>query len=105
MSPKREREPIKLSTAEILMTVEAISRTPKKRRADEFADFAKEYPMLYEAACQPNFDLERLKYMLNLKDSIDRGENSLEKASIEVGQKLFDIYVKDKVNDGGQQST
>ncbi len=64
-----------------------------------YPEFASRYPNLFESCCEPKFDMDRLRYMLNLKASIDNKQITHEKASVEVGQRLFTEYVNPIVND------
>lgn len=64
----------------------------------KYPEFVANYVSLFDMACQPEFDFDRLKYMLDLKDKIDQKKVSFDAASREVGQKMFDIYVKDRLD-------
>lgn len=90
---------------EILRIVEEIqadasdSTTRFHKYKARYPEFAKRYPNLFESCCEPNFDIQRLRYMLNLKAAIDNKETTQEKASVEVGQRLFAQYVKPFVSE------
>lgn len=64
----------------------------------EYPQFAKDYPMLFEMCCTPNFDMGMLSYMLNMLAN----SASKEAATVNVGQKLFDTFV-DPVLPGAKQ--
>lgn len=60
-----------------------------------YPDFKKSYPYLYHKACtDASMDVERLKYMLQIRDMMTNETISSEDASKQVGQTFFDMYVK-----------
>lgn len=65
-------------------------KTFRKRHAE----FAERYPALFEMVCQPTFDMGRLNYMLNMREKVIQQDRTIDDASKEVGQVLFDEYVK-----------
>ena len=90
---------------EILRIVEEIQADPSdattrfhKFKA-RYPEFVTRYPNLFDSCCEPNFDMQRLRYMLNLKASIDNKETTHEQASVEIGQRLFAKYVNPFVKD------
>lgn len=98
---KRERDTMTdLSSDAIRAIVREIiaSRGTEKEKVAKFEkvypDFAMRYSVLFKLACAPDFDMPRLDYMLGLRDQITNNERTLENASVEVGQTLFDHYVK-----------
>jgi hypothetical protein len=106
--PKRLAEPsstTNFSNDDIIAIVREIaaSNAPVKERARTFGrrytEFAEAFPHLFEMATSPNFDVERLIYMLELRARIQANETTVDKASTEIGQKMFDVYVKDMVKD------
>lgn len=86
----------------ILKIVERIykstCRDKKETFQNEYADFAKEHPVLFEMSCSNDFDFGRFKNMLLLKKSINEGKISQHDASVKVGNVLYDAYVKDKIS-------
>jgi len=68
---------------------------------DTFKEFSLDYPALFNMIIDDpkNFDLNRLKYMLGMKQKIDNNELSNEDATKEVGQKYYDEFVKNTVED------
>lgn len=105
MTTKRGREDgAKLSSDEIMTIIKDIrsmSGTEKNRfdaSTKKYPDFADKYPHLLKMACETTFDISRLEYMLNLRDSIDRKKVTFEDASKEIGQVMFDAYVRDKID-------
>lgn len=88
---------------EILETVQALQelRGSVKARQEAgrkmYPEFAERYPVLFEMACTPGFNMTRLRHMLGLRESVRSDHMSLDQASAQVGQELFNIYVKDSV--------
>ena len=60
---------------------------------DIYKNFSTRYPMLYKMCCEPDFDIEKLKYMLNLMANVEGNVTSYEEATKVVGQTLYDLYV------------
>jgi hypothetical protein len=105
-SNKRQRiGPDGLSSAEIMNIIHeirAFEGSPKDRTETferKYPDFAKHYNHLFDMACQTTFDMEKLEYMIAMRDRVRAGGVSVEDASKEVGQKFFDIYVKPKIDE------
>lgn len=98
-----ERAP--LSANEVIEMVEAIYALPLKERESKIkADYGHletQYHSLFGMLLAPGFDMSRFRYMIRLKQAIENGQTTTEKASVKVGQDLFDVYVKDKVGGGG----
>jgi hypothetical protein len=101
---KRDRlEEHGLDSDEMLRIVSemcAYEGNERRKRAEfevKYPDFVDRYPVLFKMACEPNFDVGRFKYMIGLRDDVLSRKTTLEDASKEVGQKMFDVYVKDKV--------
>ena len=58
--------------------------------------FVTQYPTLFAAAVEPNFNQAQLEFMLGLFDKMDRGM-SQHQASVIVGEKLADKYINPAV--------
>ena len=71
----------------------------KSRFERKYPEFFKNMPTLAESCCDPDFDYSRFKSMMILRDQVMNKEKTLENASIEVGQTLFDHYVKPHVGE------
>jgi hypothetical protein len=103
MSKRNRLDEDGLPSDEIMTIVREIREytgSDKRRKAEfekKYPDFVERYPMLFQLACEPTFDLDRLEYMIKLRESIKTQETTLEDASKEIGQKMFDIYVKDRI--------
>lgn len=97
---KRNREPIDNMSSDdirsIVLEISCAAGNPKDKQQTfqkRHPEFAERYPALFEMACHPNFDMSKLQYMLNLRDQITQKERTVEDASKEVGQTLFNEYV------------
>jgi len=81
----------------ILEIARAISESKiankEKHFSKIYAHFQSTYPMLFDMCCSDRFDMNTLKYMLDMMRKIHTGKETEESASIEVGQKMFDKYV------------
>jgi len=62
--------------------------------------FAEDYPTLFQKATEPNFDENQLKVMLSLLNRMGSGQLTQHQASMIVGQRLVDKYVKGQVPTG-----
>lgn len=101
---RSEPEPESLSSEEILSIVTEISQSSGTQKEKQrtyrktYPDFAEKYPILFEMSTKDDFDLQRLKYMLSLRNGIHNETISQHDASVKVGQVLYNAYVKDKVD-------
>jgi hypothetical protein len=80
----------------IVMEIVCAAGMPKDKEImfrKRHPDFAERYPALFLMACEPNFDMRKLSFMLDMMSKIDKQETTLDAASKEVGQTLFDEYV------------
>ena len=65
----------------------------------KYNKFAERYSSLFEMACRPDLEMDKLEYMIRLRDRVNSGKTTLENASKNVGQRMFDEYVKPLVNE------
>ena len=67
----------------------------------KFTNFHQNYPTLFFSIIEnpSSFPLYRLKEMLSLKKKIEENEINQEKASIHLGQKYYNEFVKDTVSE------
>ena len=82
--------------------IRANSLTMVERKSEyskKYPEFFENMPTLAESSCDPDFDYTRFKFMLRLRDQVTNKEKTLENASIEVGQTLFDHYVKPHIQE------
>jgi len=70
----------------------------------EYEDFSIAYPALFNLIIEEpdNFDLHRLIYMLNLKNSIDEKKTTFEQASSKIGQEYYNEFVKPNIDEEGK---
>lgn len=69
-----------------------------------FAVFKKKYPQLYKKACtETDFDMDNLRVMLNMINSIQSKEKEQFDAETLVGQMLYDKYIAPMVTTEKQQ--
>lgn len=92
-----------MDRSHILSIVNEIQNTNKSNKEDyygmKYPEFKEKYSNLFRIICTQNIDREMLTRMLNYKDSIDRKEIDQFSASAIVGQELYDIYIKSKIDD------
>lgn len=78
-------------------------KTVERMRAEGFADsaiekevetFKKQFPFLYEMVMRPSYDKGTLKSMLAMLDKMGDGSLSQHQASMVVGERLVEKYVK-----------
>lgn len=71
----------------------------------KFTKFHQNYPTLFFSIIEnpSTFPLYRLKDMLNLKRKIENNEINEDGASVKLGQKYYDEFVKDTVTDLDKQ--
>jgi hypothetical protein len=62
-----------------------------------YPEFAMRHAHLFTMVCEENFDMDRLQFMLSLRDQVEKKEVSFEDASKTVGEVMFNAYVKDKI--------
>jgi hypothetical protein len=92
------------TTDEIIAIVQTIvgqSGTQKEKHRifrKSFPEFVEKYPMLFQMACEPDFNMERLVYMLRMRDAVNQQNVSQHQASVSVGENLFQEYVKPLVD-------
>ena len=107
-NPRKRSEPEmieQLSTEEIIEIVQKIahykgsSKDKQRVYRNIYPEFVEKYPVLFEMSTKDDFDVNRLKYMLSLRERVEQSKLSQHDASARVGQMLFDSYVKDKIKD------
>jgi hypothetical protein len=67
----------------------------------KFTDFHQKYPTLFFSIIEnpSSFPIYRLNEMLNLKRKIEDDEINEERASVHLGQKYYNEFVKDTVSE------
>jgi hypothetical protein len=102
--PIDDTDKVKLPTDELLNIVTTIfkdkgnEKDKKRKYQREYGSFIESYPTLFEMVCKKDFDFDRFKHMIMLKQSVEEGKLSQHDASVKVGSVLYDAYVKDKIS-------
>lgn len=62
----------------------------------KYEDFSISYPGLFNLIMDNpfNFDIKRLRYMIEMKKSVEKNDISYEAASAKIGQEYYDEFVK-----------
>ena len=73
----------------------------KRKMMDKFYYIHQKYPTLFFTIIEnpTTFPISRLEEMLSLKKQIETNVTSNDQASVHLGQKYFDEFVKDTVKD------
>ena len=76
------------------------SKHPNKKLHFKIAhkEFATTYPLLFDMCCDDESDIKHLDYMTGMLQNIQDNKTSAEVASVDVGQKMFDHFVKPLVD-------
>lgn len=85
----------------IIQTIVSQSGTTKEKQRifrKSFPDFVEKYPNLFQMSCEPDFNVERLTYMLRMRDAVEQQKVTQHQASVSVGENLFQEYVKPLVD-------
>ena len=104
MSPEKILENVKTLKSEydILKKSERNEDTIKRQLMEKYPDFSGQYPALFHLVFNPidnwNEDLKRLTQMVELASRTKKNEISQHDASVEIGTKLEDKYVKPKLS-------
>jgi hypothetical protein len=71
----------------------------KRLMMDKYSHVHQKYPTLFFSVIEnpTTFQMKRLDEMLNLKKQIENNQKTNEQASIVLGQKYYDEFVKDKI--------
>ena len=71
-----------------------------KNTLDVYGDFFDKYPTLFHMVSNNpyNFEMNRLTEMLNLKNKVKNNEVSYKDASVGIGYKYYDEFVKPGLN-------
>lgn len=84
------------------------SNVPNKEEyfKDRYQIFKKKYPQLYKKICSDEtFDMENLKFMLHMLHDIQAKKETTYDAEVQIGQMLFNKYVKNNVSNMKSQSS
>jgi hypothetical protein len=69
-----------------------------KNIQNKYLELNTDYPSIIKIAASPNYDENRLKYMLVMANKVSNNDISEKNASIKVGQLLVDEIVKPQLN-------
>lgn len=68
-----------------------------KTLENEYEEFIKRYPMLFDMASRNDvFDWNSYNYFMNMRTKVINNELTAEKASVVVGQDMFDKHIDKK---------
>tara|TARA_B100000530_G_C15537714_1_gene321188 strand:- start:143 stop:487 length:345 start_codon:yes stop_codon:yes gene_type:complete len=81
---------------EIVKLKEAYKETDEKYKEIEknYKFFKDRYPFLFDMVLKPDMDMNRFKYMINLREDIVNNKTTSEKASIKVGKDLYKDFME-----------
>ncbi len=67
---------------------------------DKFFNFFEKSPFLFNHICDDpyNFQMDKLKEMLNTKKKIEKKETTFEDASVKIGYQYYNEYVKPNIS-------
>jgi hypothetical protein len=69
-------------------------KTFQSDMSDKYSEFREKYPTIFEKVLENSLDIERFNYMLNMAKKIDNKEMTNHDASVKVGERLVDEFVK-----------
>lgn len=75
----------------------AVAMTTSERKSEftkKYPDFVERFPVLFDNCCEPDFEYPRFRFMMRMLEEVNQNKKSQEEASKEVGQMMFDKYVK-----------
>jgi hypothetical protein len=95
-----------MDSDEIKRIVEEIRKSKVRSKSEYFKkkykQFEEQYPMLFKTACDDTTDENILYYLINMLEKVQKKEMTEHVASVNVGQKLYDDYVKPLVGETEQ---
>lgn len=71
----------------------------KEEIQELFERFIVDYPALFKMVMSPNYNEGSLKTMMAMLEKMGSGELTQHQASVIVGQRLHDVYIKPKVDE------
>ena len=63
----------------------------------KYPNLSNMYPMIFKKACEKDFDYEKFVWMMSLIKGVNEKNVTQHNASIEVGERLVDEYIKPKL--------
>jgi hypothetical protein len=94
-SPRERADYVRERVAEV-RKLRALGQNDEQIKA-ALGTFVTQYPTLFQAAVEPSFDEKKLNFMLEVLDKMAGGMTQ-HQASVIVGQKLVDSYVKPMIS-------
>ena len=64
----------------------------------KYPAISEKFKILIQKACEPEFDVDKFIWMMNMKHRIDDNKMTAHDASVEVGKVLVDEYVAPKLH-------
>lgn len=71
----------------------------EKKMEEKFNLMHKQQPSIFKMCIDGSMDIERLTYMINMVKKVKSNNISEHDASVEVGQRLVDEFVKPKIEE------
>lgn len=71
----------------------------EKKMQEEFSLIYKQQPSIFKMCIDGSMDIERLTFMINMVKKVKSNNISEHDASVEVGQRLVDEFVKPKIEE------
>ena len=65
-----------------------------QQMSDTYSKFREKYPTIFEKVLENSLDMERFNFMLSMANKIDSKEMTNHDASVKVGERLVDEFVK-----------
>jgi len=93
-----------LQIVQTIVTTDVSIRQKKRSFNQLYPKFAEHYPILFEMACSPNFDMVQFNKMMFMANKIQQKELTQNEASAVIGQSLFNTFVKPNL-DMAKEST
>jgi uncharacterized protein YpbB len=91
-----------LDQAKLVLTLLEENQQDDQKKRDEITEKCKylidSAPNIYKMCISGGMDLERLTYMINMVKKVKTNEISDHDASVKVGERLVDEFVKPKIN-------
>jgi hypothetical protein len=78
-------------------------RVTTKDIEERIPQFAREYPMMFQKATEPNPDISMLNVMLAMLDHMAAGKINQHQASVIVGKALHTKYIKPITGNDGEE--
>lgn len=64
----------------------------------KYKSFTQQYPLLFDMCCDDSSDFSHLEFMIEMMQKVQDNKKSAEVANVDVGQKMFDHFVKPLVD-------